>query len=119
MKDILFLLNPNFKDVVRDDKDILYYCPDCAFLEGVLSYYPNLRELLDIRYIDYPRPRKEIVMMVGDGHQGCPNLVLNTLNLPHASLDLFYQYGNHYHTDNTKTIVNYLSNRYGIPVAHY
>jgi hypothetical protein len=119
MKDILFLLNPNFKDVVRDDKDILYYCPDCAFLEGVLSYYPNLREQLDIRYIDYPRPRKEIVMMVGDLHQGCPHLVLDTQNLPYASLDLFYQYGNHYHTDNTKTIVNYLSNRYGTPVAHY
>ena len=33
--DILFLLTPGFTDSARDSEGTRYYCPDCAFLEGV------------------------------------------------------------------------------------
>ena len=83
--DILFLLSPNFTDGARDSEGKRYYCPSCAFLEGVLHYCPELREKLDIRYIDFPRPRREIIALVGDANQGCPNLVLDPAN--HAVVD--------------------------------
>ena len=36
--DTLFLLTPGFTDSVRDGEGKKYYCPDCAFLEGVLGW---------------------------------------------------------------------------------
>ena len=45
--DILFLLTPGFTDSARDHEGKRYYCPDCAFLEGVLACCPELRNRLD------------------------------------------------------------------------
>ena len=56
--DMLFLLTPGFTDSARDGEGKKYYCPDCAFLEGVLPCCPELRTRLDIRYVAYPRPRR-------------------------------------------------------------
>ncbi len=117
--DILFLLKPNFSDLERDQENKKYYCPDCAFMEGVLSYFPELREKLDIRYIDYPKPRKEIVELVGDAHQDCPNLILDAANHDYLEAKTFYSFGDKLHTDNPKLIVNYFAVWYGIPVAHF
>lgn len=117
--DILFLLKPNFPDRDRDRENKKYYCPDCAFMEGVLSYFPELREKLDIRYIDYPKPRKEIVELVGGAHQGCPNLILDAANHSYPQARQFFAVGDTLHTDDPKLIVNYLTDRYGISVAHF
>lgn len=117
--DTLFLLKPNFTDAERDNDNTLYYCPDCAFLEGVLSYYPILREQIDIRYIDFPKPRKEIVELVGEEHQGCPNLIVDAENTQYPVLQQFYSFGSRLYTDNNKLIVDYLRDKYGIPKAHF
>jgi hypothetical protein len=117
--DLLFLLKPNFPDRDRDQEDKTYFCPDCAFMEGVLSYYPELRQKLDIRYIDYPRPRKEIAELVGTAHQGCPNLILDAANHGLEATNQFFSFGDKKYTDDPKLIVNYLTARYGIAVAHF
>ena len=117
--DILFLLNPNFTDSARDNEGKLYYCPDCAFLEGVLHYCPDLRKRLDIRYIDYPRPRREIIELVGDARQGCPNLILDPSNHGFVDASRFYRVGHRLHTDDTKVIVEYLAARYGVLIPHF
>ena len=65
-KDHLFLLNPNFKDDNKGIKDQVYYCPFNAMLEGVLKYFPHLREELKITYVDFPRPRKQIIEILGE-----------------------------------------------------
>ena len=72
-RDILFLLKEDF----MDGAGAPYFCPDCAQISGVLSYFPKLRHKLDVRYIDFPRPRNEIVELLGDKHQGCPVLILD------------------------------------------
>lgn len=72
MTDQLFLLAHDF----RDGPGAPYYCPECAQLNGVLHYYPQLRHRLDVRYVDYARPRAAIVALLGEANQGCPVLVL-------------------------------------------
>ena len=51
--DILFLLKPGFTDGARDQEGKRYYCPSCAYLEGVLACCPELREKLDMRSPEY------------------------------------------------------------------
>jgi hypothetical protein len=116
--DILFLLKKDFADTARDTSK-KYYCPDCAMLEGVLSYYPELRQKLDIRYIDYPRPRKEITALAGETHQGCPNLILDPANHQDKNASSFIRYRNILHSDDNKVILEYLADKYHIADAHF
>ncbi len=73
-RDVLYLL----KEAFPDGGGLPYFCPDCAYINGVLSYFPSLRHRLDIRYVDFPRPRQEIVDLIGLEHQGCPVLILSS-----------------------------------------
>ncbi len=75
-RDTLFLLKGDFLDKGEGP----FYCPECAQLQGVLSFYPKLKEQLNIRYVDFPRPRPEIVQELGEANQGCPTLVLVSAN---------------------------------------
>ena len=119
LMDILFLLTPGFTDSARDSEGKRYYCPSCAFLEGVLACCPELRTKLDIRYIDYPRPRSEIIALVGDANQGCPNLILDTANHKHVDANCFFRVGDRLHTNDTRVIVEYLAEQYGVLIAHF
>jgi len=55
-KSTLFLLKPGF----RDDNGGPFFCPDCAAVEGFLKYAPEVEIQLDVRRIDFPRPRKDL-----------------------------------------------------------
>ncbi|MBI5774123.1 MAG: DUF3088 domain-containing protein [Verrucomicrobia bacterium] len=70
--DILFLLQHDF----ADGPGAPYYCPECAQINGVLHYYPKLRHWLEVRYVDFPRPRADIIALIGEANQSCPVLVL-------------------------------------------
>ncbi len=70
---ILFLLNPDTNPARPEG----WFCPDCAIVEGMLAYYPPLSAALDIRRVDFPRPRASIVELVGEDAQDCPCLLLD------------------------------------------
>ena len=72
----LFLLKPDFQDINRK-ADVKYFCPPCALIEGVLSFYPRLRNELEITYVDFVRPRPAIIELIGEANQSCPVLVLD------------------------------------------
>ena len=72
VKSTLFLLKPGF----NDDKGGPFFCPESAAVEGFLKYAPQVESKLEVRRIDFPRPRKEIIALVGAENQGCPVLVL-------------------------------------------
>ena len=72
-QDILFLLDP--ESVKTEGK--ARYCPDCALVAGYLRFYPAVEKALSVRFVAPPRPRKEIVALLGEEHQGAPVLVLD------------------------------------------
>jgi len=52
------------------------YCSQSAPIEGVLSFFPTLRTLIDVHYIEFPRPRVVLAQALGEDHQAVPVLIL-------------------------------------------
>lgn len=114
-KDKLFLLAPDFRS---GDKGP-FYCPACAAVEGLLSFYPALRETLEVHYLAFARPRAAIVAELGEAHQGLPALVLNPTADPAtlAGLDLRETRGRRFLTA-PADIGRYLARTRGIGEPH-
>ena len=70
-KDRLYLLKPDF---VTDGAK--QFCSECAMVEGMLSFYPQLRQAVDVKYVGFAKPRPEIVSELGPEHQSSPCLVV-------------------------------------------
>ncbi len=71
----LFLLKADFQDLGRGEGK-RYFCPDCALIEGLLSYYPRLTSELEVKYVNFARPRQVIIDLIGEENQSCPVLIL-------------------------------------------
>jgi len=111
MTDRLILLNPGWSD----DEGGPWYCPAGAIIEGVLAFHPTLRGLLDILYVDHPRPRPAVIELVGEDHQSCPVLVIDgALDWPEANVS--ETTGRRFLQD--EAIIPYLAARYGISRPH-
>lgn len=115
-RDQLFLLKPDFMDGARGP----CYCPACATLEGLLSYYPGLRSSLEVHYVDFPRPRPAVVAAIGAGNQGLPALVIGpdaAADAALAGLDLRTGEGRRFLLG-PGDIGRYLARRYGTGEPH-
>jgi hypothetical protein len=106
-KDILFLLPAGFEDNGRRE-----YCPECAEIWGVLSYYPEIQETLDIRYQPIAKPRAELVEMLGVENQNCPTLVLAPDSEAGENVTVKSNNG-HRFLDNARDIGKYFADRHG------
>jgi hypothetical protein len=74
MRDRLILLKADFEDPEFPGKR--FFCWHCALLEGVLASFPDLNKTLDIERIAWPRPRQEVVDLIGPVNQSLPVLIL-------------------------------------------
>ena len=111
MKDKLYLLRPGFQNA----SGATLYCSDSAPVEGVLSFFPQLRELLEVRYLEFPRPRAELVAALGEEHQSLPVLIVHPTrvlkdNAPAPSS----AHGMQFFADEV-SIRRYLSTQYELP----
>ena len=110
-RDKLFLLKPDFTVEGRGP----YYCPSCATLEGVLAFYPRLRNELDVQQVAFERPRAAVVAELGAANQGLPVLIIGR-NAPAsavAGLDVKESQGKRF-LQSTGEIGLYLARTYGI-----
>ena len=83
MTEQLFLLNPDW----HDDQGGPWFCPAGAYVEGVLAFYPRLREQLEIVYLDHPRPRPPVIAEVGEASGHALDLPIGCMiELPRACL---------------------------------
>jgi hypothetical protein len=112
-RDKLFLLKPGFADPAHPGQT--FYCWHCALMEGVLASFPKLAARLDVERIAFPRPRREVVALVGEAHQNLPLLVL-AADAP-AALATGSHNGIRF-VDDKDRILAALSQRHGFPVPH-
>jgi hypothetical protein len=78
MKPVLYLLLPA--------EERRMFCPESALLEGVLTYYPAINQAVEVRRIGLPRPRPELVELLGEENQSAPVLVFpKTMDVPGAA----------------------------------
>lgn len=51
---------------------------------GLFDLYPELKQHVEIHWVDFARPRPELVELIGTENQSCPVLVLAAppVNLP-------------------------------------
>ncbi len=113
MKDQLYLLRPGFVNAGMGPM----YCSDSAPVEGVLSFFPQLRGLLDVHYLEFPRPRAALVALLGEQNQDLPVLVLAD---PQSIKDLELvpqSAGGQAFFSDERSIRQYLSSQYGLPQA--
>lgn len=114
----LFLLKPDFIDKSRDTHT-KYFCPENAMINGILNYYPKLKELLEIEYIDFERPRKQLINLVGEENQGCPNLILNKEEIDgKTDVSYFSSVGDCLFVNDIPLIAKYLTEKYEIGIPH-
>ncbi|ALU42906.1 DUF3088 family protein [Pseudoalteromonas rubra] len=76
MKPKLFVLKMPFED----GPGKMWICSHCALIEGALSVNPHWQEAVDVRRIDFPKPRSEVVALLGEDKQWLPVLVINQYN---------------------------------------
>lgn len=111
MADRLYLVKPDW----FDDAGGPWFCPPGAVVEGVLSFYPQLREKLEVTYLGFPRPRPIVIEELGEANQSCPVLVLDgQLDWPEAQTSEVT--GRRFLQDDA--IMPYLAARYGIGLPH-
>jgi hypothetical protein len=112
-RDRLFLLRPNFEDPVFPGQR--FYCWHCALMEGVLASFPQLARSIDVERIAWPRPRQEVVALVGEENQSLPLLILAEGQTSKHQTGIHQ--GRAFIADKDR-ILAALSERHGFPAPH-
>ncbi|MEM8651193.1 MAG: DUF3088 domain-containing protein [Pseudomonadota bacterium] len=112
-RDKLIILKPDFQDPAYPDQT--FYCWHCALMEGLLSCYSDMANKLDVQRISWPKPRQELIDLVGPENQSVPILILAD-DAP-AGLETGSFNGRRF-VDEKDAILRALSIRYGIADPH-
>lgn len=112
MKDTVFVLRPGFTD-----HGTTYFCPYSAQVIGFLTYYPQVRDSIDMVELEFPKPRHPLVDLVGDEHQAAPMLVLGgaPVNVPNVTVG---EANGHRFVEKTIEILRYLAATRSVPAPH-
>lgn len=114
MRDTVFLFKPGFTDQREH-----WFCPYSAQVVGFLHYFPEARVTLDVREIDFPKPRTEVVELVGEDFQSLPVLVLAPgASVPGELQEEVVTSKGHRVISDTKAILRYLAITRGLPQPH-
>lgn len=110
-KDTLFLIAPGFEDPKHPG--VRFVCPYCNQVEGLLASFPDLAARLDVRRVGFARPREAVIAAVGEENQGLPLLVFAG-DAPEDAA----RHGETRFVQDTKRILELLSERHGFPRLH-
>ncbi|MEZ5994220.1 MAG: DUF3088 domain-containing protein [Hyphomonadaceae bacterium] len=72
-RDTLFLIRASFEDPALEGT---WFCRDCATMEGALLANPHWAAHIEVKRMPYPRPREQIIALLGEAHQSMPVLIL-------------------------------------------
>ena len=82
-RDTLFILRAPFED---RELEGAWFCTSCATMEGALLANPHWANRIDVKRSEHPRPRREIINLIGEENQSMPVLVLWRPNASAASI---------------------------------
>lgn len=106
--DRLFLIKPDFPSEGRS-----FFCPGCAEVLGLLEYYPALKSGIEVCFVDFERPRPELVALLGEENQSCPVLVLASEPSGEVPPDVVSRANGRAFVEGARGIARYLSAEYG------
>ena len=117
MKTVRLILYLYKRDFI-DHGDQHYFCPFCLRVEGLMAMFPEIRHNVEVRYVDYEKPRGKLPVLVGEQQQSCPQLLL-----PEGDDDISGQYSikastGMLHIEKTDQIIDYFINRFNLPKIH-
>ena len=113
-RDVLYLLKPGFMDGINGP----YFCPGCAQMVGLLEFYPALEQTIEVRWLDFPRPRPELIDLLGEDNQSCPILVLQNAPTGLPSSLPIQQAKGRWFVEGANEIATYLAHARGIGIPH-
>ena len=114
-QDTLFLLQHGFTNPSAGPSP--YYCSECAVLEGLLVYHPELNKHLDVKRIAFPRPRPAIVELLGPELQSAPVLMVGEDGANSTVIEISPVTKRRY-VSGLKAIAEYLASTYGVTRLH-
>ncbi len=106
------MLRPGFTD-----QSTTYFCPFTAQVLGFLTYYPQVRDSVDLVEVDFAKPRHPLADLLGEAHQAAPMLVLAgaPVAVPHVTVG---EANGHRFVEKTIEILRYLAATRGVPGPH-
>ncbi|MGJ8561928.1 MAG: DUF3088 family protein [Alphaproteobacteria bacterium] len=108
-KDTIFLLAPGFEGDGRRE-----YCPECAEMWGLLSYFPAIKESVNIIYVPIDKPRAAITDLLGEKNQNAPTLILHGDSPQFEDCGIMSYRGQKF-INNARDMGKYYAQRYGTP----
>ena len=84
-------------------------------MEGLLTSFPSLAEQIDVKRIAWPKPRTQLVEIIGEGHQSVPVLVFGAQ--PSKEIKVKSHNGVLF-VDDKDEILHAFTIQYGIPHPH-
>lgn len=114
MKDQIFVLRPGF-----DDRGTTYFCPYSAQVIGFLTYYPQVKDTLEVVEIGFSKPREPLASILDESHQSAPMLVLAEAGEPQSveGVTIGDVHGRKF-VEKTIEILRYLAATRGVPKPH-
>ena len=112
MKDKLFVLRPGF-----EERGVTYFCPFSAQVIGFLTYYPQVKDTVELVELEFAKPRKPLADLVGEAHQAAPMLVLvgEPVTVPNVKIG---DANSRKYVEKTIEILRYLAATRGVPAPH-
>jgi hypothetical protein len=110
-KDRLIVLKAPFED----GPGKMWFCPQCAMIEGALMANPHWEDRIELRRVGFQRPRAEVIALLDEANQGLPVLVLRKGAV--APSDAKLVNGHHILTD-AQQIASYLAATHGGATPH-
>lgn len=94
-----------------------FYCGDSVSVEGLLGFFPELREKIDVHYINFVRPRQPLIDALGELNQSVPVLILGDEHVDPDELEHAGRAGPTRFFSDEKKIRQFLSSKFSLPQA--
>ena len=96
---LLYLFKRDFVDAGKR-----YFCPHCLRVEGLMALFPEIRHAIEVRYVDFTKPRGQLAEWVGDDSLSAAC----SQRAPTGTV----------HINRTNDILSYLIERFKLPQIH-